>query len=284
MDYADDKVLLFNDFPSAQATLDRLTESIKPFGMQFEPSKCEVLLQDCDQTENLVISNTNLDTVDRFVYLGSCASDDGRISKEVEKRIAKARATFSSLRHLWRQKGISLALKVRVYKVTVRAVLLYGCETWPVRVEDLRRIEIFDHRCLRTLASIRWSSEVSNMNVRKQCFGETMRSSIAYVIASTQFRWLGHVLRMDRSRLPHKALHALPGVEWCRQPGGQVLTWQKVVKSKARQLGGVNRARLPGWGPRDTPLLWLYTLQDMAANRNQWRVCCSLVAESAVRH
>ena len=135
------------------------------------------MLQDCYQIGNLVISNINLDILDSFVYLGSCIS---RISKKVEKRIARARATFSSLRHLWRQKDISLALKVRVFKVTIRAVLLYRCETWPVRVEDLKRIEIFDHRCLHTLASIRWSRKVSNVNVRKQCFGEMVGARSAY--------------------------------------------------------------------------------------------------------
>ena len=125
LDYADDKVLLFNDFLSAQATLDRLVESIKPFGMQFAPSKCKVLTQNCNQMGSLFINGTNLDVVDSFVYLGSCISDDGRVGKEIEKRIMKARATFTSLQHLWKQKGISLALKVRVYKVTVCVVLLY---------------------------------------------------------------------------------------------------------------------------------------------------------------
>ncbi|KER23093.1 hypothetical protein T265_14712, partial [Opisthorchis viverrini] len=52
--------------------------------------------------------------------------------------ICKARAAFANLRHLWRQNGLSLNLKGRVYQTTVRAVLLYGCETWPIRAADLR--------------------------------------------------------------------------------------------------------------------------------------------------
>ena len=283
MDYADDKVLLFTDIASAQATLDRLVESIKPFGMQFAPSKCKVLMQDCNQMGNLQINGSRLEEVDNFVYLGSCISNDGRVGKEIEKRISKARGTFAGLRHLWRQEGISLALKVRVYKTTVRAVLLYGCETWPIRSEDLRRLEIFDHQCLRSLAYVRWNSGISNLEVRRKCFGETVRSSIEYAVSLSQFRWLGHVLRMHQSRLPYRAMHATPDLTWRKQAGGQTLTWQKVIKNKARQLGCVDRVRLPGWGPRDSPLLWLDTLTDMAANRSQWRACCSLVAESSAR-
>ena len=119
--------------------------------------------------------------------------------------------------------------------------------------------------------------------MRKKCFGDDVHSLITYAISLSQFRWLGHVLRMQHNRLPHRALHCTPGSEWRRQAGGQLLTWQKVVKNKARQLGCVGRIRLPGWGPRDPSHLWLDTLKDMAANRSQWRECCFLVAESVAR-
>ena len=120
--------------------------------------------------------------------MGSCISGDGKIGTEIEKRIVKAGATYASLRHLWRQKGISLAVKTKVYKVTVGAVLLYGCETWPVRSEDLKRLEVFDHRCLRSLARISWDCRISNVEVRRRCFGEAVHSSLEYAISLSQFR------------------------------------------------------------------------------------------------
>ena len=147
----------------------------------------------------------------------------------------------------------------------------------------MKRLEVFDHRCLRSLAHIRWNSKISNIAVRKKCFGETVRSSIEYAVSLSQFRWLGHVLRMHNNRLPYGAINATPGSTWRKQAGGQTLTWQKVIKKKALQLGCVDRVRLPGWGPTDSPLLWLDTLKHMAANRNQWRVRCFLVAESSTR-
>ena len=70
--------------------------------------------------------------------MGNCVSCDGSLSNEIDARISKARIAFANLRHLWRQKGIRLSLKGRMYKTTVRAVSLYGSETWPFRVEDLR--------------------------------------------------------------------------------------------------------------------------------------------------
>ncbi len=43
----------------------------------------------------------------------------------------------------------------------VRTILLYGCETWPLRVEDQRRFEVFDNGYLRRILGRRQSDRVS---------------------------------------------------------------------------------------------------------------------------
>jgi hypothetical protein len=218
------------------------------------------------------------------VYLGSCITNDGSVGKEIETRISKARAVFSNLRHLWRQKGVSLKLKGRIYKTTVRAVLLYGCETCPIKVEDIRRMETFDHRCLRSIAHIGWHQRVRNDEVRRRVFGcEEHTSSLTYAIKMHRFRWLGHVLRMPTHRLPRRALFADPPAHWRKVRGGQQMTWRREMKAATSKLGTVGRVRLPGWGPRDAPSQWLETLTDMATNRVQWRECCRCLAELSVK-
>ena len=57
--------------------------------------------------------------------------------------------------------------------------------------------------------------------------------------------------------------------------------WQKGMKSMTKGLGLVGVSRLPGWGPRDPPNVWLQTLQEMAANRSQWRMCCQVLSSSS---
>ena len=41
------------------------------------------------------------------------------------------------------------ATKGRINQAIVLTILLYGCETWPLRVVDLRKLEVFDNDCLR---------------------------------------------------------------------------------------------------------------------------------------
>ena len=113
----------------------------------------------------------------------------------------KARIAFANLRHLWHQKGISLSLKSRVYRTTVRAVLLYGSEAWPLHVRDLRRLEVFDNRSFRSIAGVGWYQRIRNEIVRKRIFSYVEGTSIGDCIQHNKLRCLSHVLRMPVQRL-----------------------------------------------------------------------------------
>ena len=171
-----------------------------------------------------MIGSEVVESVDRFTHLGSLISPCGLVCDEISARIQKARLAFANLRHLWRRRDIRLATKGRVYCAAVRSVLLYGSETWPIRVEDIRRLLVFDHRCLRSIARISWDHRVSNAVVRKRVLGKDGKS-IDEVVKLHQLRWLGHVLRMPNHRLPRRARFYGVGVSWKKARVGQTKTW-----------------------------------------------------------
>ncbi|KER21136.1 hypothetical protein T265_10468 [Opisthorchis viverrini] len=88
----------------------------------------------------------------------------------------------------------------------------------------------------------------------------------------------GHVLRMPKHHLPRQVLFSVPPSGWRKSRGGQHMTWQKGVKEITKSLGAVGVVRLPGLGSRDPVCAWLETLQEMAANRRQWRSCCQFLS------
>ncbi|KER19936.1 hypothetical protein T265_11404 [Opisthorchis viverrini] len=151
---------MFEEEEKAQVFLNELTKVIPFFDMHFAPTKCKVILMDVQSLNTpFTIQGEVLEVGERFTYLGSCISSDCSVTDEVNTRISKARAAFAYLRLLWRQKGLSLNLKGRVYQATVRAVLLYGCETWPIRAADLRRLQMFDSRSLGNRLELRPAEE-----------------------------------------------------------------------------------------------------------------------------
>ncbi|VDP84909.1 unnamed protein product, partial [Schistosoma mattheei] len=94
-----------------------------------------------------------------------------------------------------------------------------------VAVEDVRRLSVFDHRCLRKIADIQWQHRVSNAEVRHRVFGRRDDNPIGVTILKHRLRWLGHALRMSSQSVPRRALLADTGTGWKKQRGGQCMTW-----------------------------------------------------------
>jgi hypothetical protein len=46
---------------------------------------------------------------------------------------------------------LSKNLKIRIYKTIILPVVLYGCETWSLRLREEHRLRVFENRVLRRL-------------------------------------------------------------------------------------------------------------------------------------
>ena len=114
-----------------------------------------------------------------------------RSAKQCYSTGQKLSAHFSNLRHLWRCTNVSLATKVRVYNATVRSTLLYGCETWPLRSGDLYRLQVFDHRCLRSIGHFSWKLRITYDEVRHRIFGDPKSSrKLNQIILGTRIQFM----------------------------------------------------------------------------------------------
>ncbi|VDL96613.1 unnamed protein product [Schistocephalus solidus] len=152
-----------------------------------------------------------------------------------------------SRKSLRTQCDLSVATKIRA---SVRSVLLYGCESWTVHVEDERRLEIFDHRCLRTILRMKYTDYVSNEAVRTRSYKV---ARISQSIQERRLGWFGHVLRHPPRELS-SALDPAALPPWRRRKGGQLKTCLDAVRQDMEEvLGpsvfGVRRWSYPGLLP-----------------------------------
>ncbi|KAG5451246.1 hypothetical protein CSKR_201379 [Clonorchis sinensis] len=67
-------------------------------------------------------------------------------------------------------------------------------ETWPLRSQDVKRLSVFDHRCLRSIARLWWEHRISIAEVRRMVFGRNNSSLIDELITLHRLRWLGHLI------------------------------------------------------------------------------------------
>ena len=86
--------------------------SAKSFTMVF--SKSEVR-----PTCKITVHCNTLEQVDRFVYLGSLFTSDGRCEQDVRQRIAIAKSAFTSLEKVLKKRNINIQLRCRILKCYV---------------------------------------------------------------------------------------------------------------------------------------------------------------------
>lgn len=264
LDYADDIAVLGESYKDIQMVLNRIQEKAAAIGMRINASKTKILSAGIPQAErsSVTLNGETLEETDSFKYLGCTFIGTGQGMNEIETRINAARAAFCRLqRRLWSRPEIRLRTKIRIYQALVRSILLYGCETWPIRKADLRRVEVFDHYNLRRILHVRPLDFVANKEVRRRC----NLQAITDLLRARRLRWFGHASRCDAGVFIHEAISPRPLPGWKKRVGGQLRTWLGTIKADAELISGPLIYGLSRWR-RD----WLLLTRDLASDRRAW--------------
>ena len=59
---------------------------------------------------------------------------------------------------IFKSRDITLLTKVRLVKAMVFPVVMYGCESWPVKKAKPQRIDTFELWCWRRLLRVPWTA------------------------------------------------------------------------------------------------------------------------------
>ena len=90
------------------------------------------------------IDGETVETVSDFTFLGSKITVDGDCSHEIKRRLLLGRKVMTNLDSIFESRDITLPTKVRLVKVMVFPVVMYGCEIWTVKKAEPRRTDAFD--------------------------------------------------------------------------------------------------------------------------------------------
>ena len=183
---------------------------------------------------------------ENFKYLGGTLDAKASDVTEITKRIRSASSIFGMMtKRIFGNKQISSTGKVVQFNSIVLGILLYGCETWTVTAELMRKLEVFYANCIRTMCGVtrrqQWKKRISNETLRQKL----KLSSIDYIIGSRCIRWVGHVIRMDQSRLPKKLLNAWVPV--VRRVGRPFKTFGQGLIDKLKTRGLVKEIQQKKW-------------------------------------
>ena len=80
------------------------------------------------------IDGETMETVTDFILGGSEITADGDCSHEIKRCLLLGRKVMTKLDRILKRRDITLSTKVHLVKVTVFPIVMYGYETWTIKL------------------------------------------------------------------------------------------------------------------------------------------------------
>jgi hypothetical protein len=97
------------------------------------------------------INGVTYEGVAEFIYLGTLIGNDNSVQKEIQRRILAGSRTYFAAISLLRNRLLSRANKIRLYKTLIRPVVTYGAETWTMTKKEEEALLIFERKIFRRI-------------------------------------------------------------------------------------------------------------------------------------
>ena len=193
---------------------------------------------ECEEIVKDVVFKLNgceeLETVSRFCYLGDMLGSGGGAEEATVARVTCAWGKFSELAPILTMRGASLRLKGKIYRACVQNVLVYGSETWGMKVSDLNRLERAENAMVRWMCGATLKDKKRTVDLRER-LGIV---SVSEVVRTGRLRWFGHVERAGRrNRDDWLSTCWELEVEGAGSRGRWRKTWYESVKVDLRERG-----------------------------------------------
>ena len=124
-------------------------------------------------------------------------------------------------------RGLGIKGKNCLYKGVIVPMALYRAEAWGMRNAKIRKVNVLEMKCLRSLVGVLRMNRVRNEEVRRRVGIERELVSRADQRVS---RWFGHLERMDEHRMARRVMMAEVWRVGTSQRGRPRLDWIDGVK------------------------------------------------------
>ena len=138
------------------------------------------------------IDGETVETVANFNFGGSKITSDGDCSHEIKRCLLLGRKVMSNVDSILKSRDIILPTKIRLVKVMVFPVVMYGCESWTIKKAEHRRIDAFELWCWRRLLKVPWTARRSNQSILKEISPEC---SLEGLMLKLKLQYFGHLMR-----------------------------------------------------------------------------------------
>ena len=126
---------------------------------------------------------------------------------------------MTNLDSILNSRDITLPTKVCLVKAMVFPVVMYACESWSIKKDEVQRIDAFELWCWRRLLRVPWTARRTNQSILKEISPEY---SLEGLMLKLKLQYFGHLMQGTDSL--EKTL-MLGKIEGRRRRGRQRMRW-----------------------------------------------------------
>ena len=139
--YADDTTLMAESEEELKSLLMKVKEESEKAGLKLNIQKTKIMAS--DSITSWQIGGGKVETVSDFIFLDSKFTVDSDCTHEIKRHLLFGRKAMTNLGSVLESRDITLPTEVRIFKVMVFPVVMYGCESWPIKMTEYQTDDAF---------------------------------------------------------------------------------------------------------------------------------------------
>ena len=117
---------------------------------------------------------------------------DGNCSHEIKRHFLLRRKAMTNVDSILKSRDITLPTKVCIVKAMVFPIVMYGCESWTIKMTMCQRIDAFELWCWRRLLRAPWTTRRSNQSILKEISPEY---SLEGLMLKLKLQYFSHLMQ-----------------------------------------------------------------------------------------
>jgi hypothetical protein len=148
--------------------------------------------------------------------------------------LAGNRTYFAAI-NLFRNRLLSRATEIRLYKTLIRPAVTYGAETWKMTKKEEQALLIFERKIFRRIYGAKYEDGEWEIKTNRELEELNKGKNIVRWIKGQRISWLGHLERMEEDRMLKKI--CTQKLEGTRRRGRPWKRWREEVERDLQMLG-----------------------------------------------